>query len=164
MKVLGKNSLSSKVLTGLKVVLVVSICLTLYLCFIIYKDFRDVINQVQNFGIEEFILIIGLFITSILFLVMLKYLIKFFGNLKENISFDEANIQYLSKVMLMIFIASIIYFIMAVLEIFFSSTLAIDIFLWFLTLIIFCVSVGLEIFIEIYRKAIEYKIENDFTI
>lgn len=164
MKVLGKNSLSSKVLNGLKGVFIISICLTIYLCFIIFKDFRDVMNQTQNFGTEEFILTIGLLITAILFFIMLKNLISFFQNLSEDVCFDVTNVKLLSRVVIMIFMASIVYLVMSILEIFFSTTLAIDIFLWFLTLIIFCISVGLKIFIEIYRKAIDYKIENDFTI
>lgn len=164
MKVLGKNSLSTKVLNGFKFVFVLSICLTFYLCFIIFKDLRDVINQTQTLGAEEFILTIGLFTTAIFFFIMLKNLIHFFQNLSENVCFDETNVKFLSRVMIMIFMASIVYLVMSILEIFFSTTLAIDIFLWFLTLIIFCISIGLKIFIEIYRKAIEYKIENDFTI
>lgn len=164
MKVLGEKSLSSKVLVGLKMVFVVAVCLSLYLCFIIYKDFRDIVNQAQNFGGEEPVLTIGLLITAILFFIMLKYLIQFFRNLSKNVCFEEKNVEYLEKVMVVIFIASLVYLGMTILEMIFSSILAIKIFLWFLTLVIFCISVGLKIFIEIYRKAIEYKLENDFTV
>lgn len=37
-------------------------------------------------------------------------------------------------------------------------------FLWILTIIMVCLSLGMRVFIEIYKKAIEYKKENDFTI
>ncbi len=39
MKVLGRNSLSSNVLIGLKIVFGISTCIFLYLEFIIAKDF-----------------------------------------------------------------------------------------------------------------------------
>lgn len=168
MKVLGKNSLSSKVLIGLKMLFVICMCIFLYLGFIIAKDVRNVVNDVSQPEITEFILTIGIFITLILFFIMLWYLIKFFNNLKNSICFDESNVRYLSKIMLTIFIASIVYFIISILETMFYnqilSILAINIFLWILTIIIFCTSVGLKIFIEIYKKAIEFKNENDFTI
>lgn len=168
MKVLGRNSLSSNALIGLKILFGISTCIFLYLGFIIAKDFRDVFNGAATQEITEFVLTIGIFITLILFFIMLHYLIKFFDNLKNNICFDEGNIKYLSKIMLMVFMASVVYLIMSILETIFynqfSSILAINIFLWIFTLIIFCASVGIKIFIEIYKKAIEFKNENDFTI
>lgn len=168
MKVLGKNSLSSNVLIGLKILFGISICIFLYLGFVIAKDVRDVFYGATIPEMAEIILTIGIFITIVVFFIMLWYLIKFFDNLKNSICFDESNIKYLSNVMLMIFIASIVYLVISILETTlynqFYSILALNIFLWILTLIIFCTSIGLKIFIEIYKKAIEFKNENDFTI
>ena len=45
MKILGEKSLSSKTLVAVKILFATSILAFLDLCFVIYKDIRDVVTQ-----------------------------------------------------------------------------------------------------------------------
>lgn len=167
MKVLGKNSLSSKLFIGVKIVSVITICIMCLIATITIKDWRDLLNN-QTEKLAETILITGVFIAGFLFIAMLTNLAKFFKNLKEQIYFDNANIMILNRVSNLILGGATIYGIMAILHIVFANNyldiVTYNIFLWILTIIMFCLSFGMKIFIEIYKKAIEYKEENDFTI
>ena len=99
---------------------------------------------------------------------MLMKLIKFFKNLKYSKCFEEENTKLLKDISILILTGSIIYCLIAILQIIFSSDymniIVYNSFLWILTVIMFCLSVGIKIFVEIYIKAIEFKKENDFTI
>ena len=167
MKVLGNNSLSSKVFMGLKFVFVVTIIAMFFIANLLIKSVRTLFFN-ENPRIEETIIIIGVFIAGFVFIAMIVKLIRFFKNLKENISFDDENTEILNNVSMLILSGSIIYCLIAILQIIFSdnyiSIMVYNSFLWILTVIMFCLSIGLKIFIEIYIKAIEFKKENDFTI
>lgn len=167
MKVLGNNSLSEKVYIGLNVVIILTIFIMLLIATILIKDVRDIIN-LQYEKISETILVASVFIAGFLFIFMLLNLTKFFKNLKNNICFDTANISLLNKIDYLILGGSIIYTIMAIFQIFFSnnyiSIFTYNLFLWILVIIMLCLFIGLKIFIEIFKKAIEFKEENDFTI
>lgn len=167
MKILGSNSLSSKLLVGVRVIIVLTIAAMMLIAMITFKDLRDVINgQIEK--ISETILITGVFIAGFLFIAMLVHLISFFSNLRDKICFDDGNIKILNKISNLILSGSVIYGIMAILHITFSNNyfeiIVYNAFLWILTLIMICLALGMKIFIEIYKKAIEYKKENDFTI
>ena len=167
MKILGKKSMSSKLLLGVRIGIILSIILMLLIATITIKDIRDVINgQVEK--IAETVLITGVFIAGFLFITMLVYLTSFFSNLKDEICFDDCNVLLLRRISNLVLGGSIIYGIMSVLHIVFGndymSIITYNVFLWILTAIMLCASLGLKIFIEIYKKAIEYKKENDFTI
>ena len=169
MKILGEKSLSSKTLIAIKILFATSILAFLDLCFVIYKDIRDVVTQSHiSQTVSEFTLTIGIFISFIFFFILLKNIIRFFDNLKNNICFDDSNIKYLNKSMNMIFFAGLVYLAMAIIESCFcypdTESIALSILLWILTSIFLCTSIALKIFIEIFKKAIEFKKENDFTI
>ena len=167
MKILGKKSLSSKLLTGVRIGIVLTIMIMLLIAIITFKDFRDVISG-QLEKISETILITGVFIAGFLFITMLVYLTSFFSNLKDEVCFDDCNIILLNRISNLVLGGSIIYGIMSVLHIIFANNymdiITYNVFLWILTVIMVCASLGLKIFIEIYKKAIEFKKENDFTI
>lgn len=167
MKILGKDSLSSKLLLGIKVIIVLTIIVMAIITMITLKDFRDVING-QTEKLNETILITGVFIAGILFIKMLVHLTQFFNNLKNEVCFDDCNITLLKKISNLILCGSIIYGIISILHIIFADNylniITYNVFLWILTIIMICLSLGIKVFIEIYKKAIEYKKENDFTI
>ena len=167
MKILGKKSLSSKLLTGGRIGIVLTIMIMLLIAMITFKDFRDVING-QLEKISETVLITGVFIAGFLFIIMLVYLTSFFNNLKDEVCFDDCNIVLLKRISNLVSGGSIIYGVMSVLHIIFANNymdiITYNVFLWILTAIMVCASLGLKIFIEIYKKAIEFKKENDFTI
>ena len=167
MKILGKKSLSSKLLTGVRIGIVLTIIIMLLIAMITFKDFRDVING-QLEKISETVLITGVFIAGFLFIIMLVYLTSFFNNLKDEVCFDDCNIVLLKRISNLVSGGSIIYGVMSVLHIIFVNNymdiITYNVFLWILTAIMVCASLGLKIFIEIYKKAIEFKKENDFTI
>ena len=167
MKILGNNSLSSKLLIALKIIIILTIMIMSIITMITIKDFRDIFNN-QIEKLSESVLITGVFIGGILFIVMLLNLIKFFNNLKNEICFDERNIILLKKISNLILCGSIIYGIMSILHIVFANDyiniIIYNVFLWILTIIMLCLSLGMKVFIEIYKRAIEFKKENDFTI
>ena len=167
MKILGNNSLSSKLLTGVRIITVLTIMAMVIITIITIKDFRDILNG-QTDKVSETVLIAGIFIGGFLFITMLIYLTSFFSNLKDEICFDECNITLLKKISNLILSGSIIYGIMSILHIIFSNNymdiITYNVFSWILTIIMICISLGMKVFIEIYKKAIEYKKENDFTI
>ncbi|MBP3254954.1 MAG: DUF2975 domain-containing protein [Clostridia bacterium] len=167
MKILGKNSLSSKLLIGVRVIIFLTIVAMMLIAMITFKDFRDVING-QTEKISETVLITGVFIAGFLFVAMLIYLTSFLSNLKEEICFDDGNVTILRRISNLVLGGSIIYGIMSVLHIVFANNymdiITYNAFLWILTIIMLCLSIGLKMFNEIYKKAIEFKKENDFTI
>ena len=167
MKILGNNSLSSKMLIGVRIVIILTIMTMTIIAIITAKDFRDVING-QNEKLSETVLITGVFIAGFLFITMLVYLTSFFSNLKDEVCFDNCNIVLLKRISNLVLGGSIIYGVMSVLQIIFANNymdiITYNVFLWILTIIMICLSLGIKIFIEIYKKAIEYKKENDFTI
>lgn len=167
MKILGNDSLSSKLLFGIKIIIILTIIAMAMITIITVKDFRDVLNG-QSEKLNETILITGVFIAGFLFITMLIRLTNFFTNLKNEVCFDECNIALLKKISNLIFSGSIIYCIISILHIVFANNymdiITYNVFLWILTIIMICLSLGMKVFIEIYKKAIEYKKENDFTI
>ncbi len=167
MKILGKKSLSSKLLTGVRVMIVLTIVIMMLIAMITFKDFRDVISG-QSEKLCETVLITGVFIAGLLFTIMLVYLTSFFSNLKDEVCFDNSNIVLLKRISNLVLGGSIIYGVMSVMHIIFANNymdiITYNVFLWILTAIMVCVSLGLKVFIEIYKKAIEFKKENDFTI
>lgn len=73
MKILGEKSLSSKTLVAVKILFATSILAFLDLCFVIYKDIRDVVTQSHiSQTVSEFTLTIGIFISFIFFLYITK--------------------------------------------------------------------------------------------
>src|SRR5699024_3611082 len=99
--------------------------------------------------------------------------IKIFTNLKESKLFEKKNTNYLNKVSKLSIIIGFLYYMCLVgISIFLSNYNSLDLLTDFLiiTLILvfsvafFIFGIGIKILNEVYKKAIEYKEENDFTI
>lgn len=171
MKILGEKSLSSKVIIGLSILFtIISIIDIVVLSIIIKVVCHIVMNEnIQNsiFDLTFFIMII---ITGIIALFIIYQFIKIFKNLKNNILFSEDNSKRLNIVSNSCFIISALYLIIAIFIFFIISRLMeefiyyVFIFSIMLMVIFFVAGIGIKILGEIYKKAIEYKEENDFTI
>lgn len=171
MKILGEKSLSSKVVLGLDVLFIIISFIDVIVLGTLMKVIRNIIveKNIQN-NVSDLTFFIMLIITGIIALYIIYQFIKIFINLKNNILFSIDNVKRLNIVSNSCFVISTVYLIMATLMFFMLDTLIGEfihyIFVFSITLmVIFVVSgIGIKILNEIYKKAIEYKEENDFTI
>ncbi len=171
MKILGEKSLSSKVIIGLNVLFAIISFVDVFVLTLIAKSIRDVIMNVNlqenTFNLNLFSMII---VTGIIALFIIYQFIKIFENLKRNILFSTDNSKRLNKISKSCFIISAIYLIISILIIILIKDIIADLISYILAfsimlMIIFAVSgIGIKILNEIYKKAIEYKEENDLTI
>ncbi len=171
MKILGEKSLSSKVIVGLNVLFAIISLIDMFVLTLIAKSIRNVVLE-QNIpnAIFDLSLLSMIIVTGIIALFIIYQFVKIFGNLKRNILFSTDNSKRFNTISKSCFIISAIYLIISILIIvlikdiiadFISYILAFSIML----MIIFAVSgIGIKILNEIYKKAIEYKEENDLTI
>lgn len=171
MKILGEKSLSSKVIVGLNILFaIISLIDIMVLSIIIKVIFHIVMKEnIQN-NVSDLTIFIMIITTGIISLFIIYQFIKIFKNLKNNILFCENNAKRLNIISNSCFIISSVYFIIAMLVFSIISDLMGEfihyIFAFSIMLmVIFAVSgIGIKILNEIYKKAIEYKEENDFTI
>lgn len=171
MKILGEKSLSSKVVLGLDVLFIIISFIDVIVLGTLMKVIRNIIveKNIQN-NVSDLTFFIMLIITGIIALYIIYQFIKIFINLKNNILFSIDNVKRLNIVSNSCFVISTVYLIMATLMFFMLDTLIGEfihyIFVFSITLmVIFVVSgIGIKILNEIYKKAIGYKEENDFTI
>ena len=159
MKILGEKSLSSNVIIGLDVIFAIISLIDIWVFSVILKV---VVHISMNENIQSNI-------TDLVFFVIYQFL-KIFKNLKDNVLFSEENLIRLSKIAINCFILSALYLVLAIIVFIIMKnatneiayyTLAFSVILMF----VFMVNgIGIKILCEIYKKAIEYKEENDFTI
>lgn len=171
MKILGEKSLSSKVIIGLNVLFAIISFIDVFVLTLIAKSIRDVIMNINlqenTFNLNLFSMII---VTGIIALFIIYQFIKIFENLKRNILFSTDNSKRLNTISKSCFIISAIYLIISILIIILIKDIIADLISYILAfsimlMIIFAVSgIGIKILNEIYKKAIEYKEENDLTI
>lgn len=171
MKILGEKSLSSKVIIGLNILFAIISFIDVFVLTLIAKSIRDVIINVNlqenTFNLNLFSMII---VTGIIALFIIYQFIKIFENLKRNILFSTDNSKRLNTISKSCFIISAIYLIISILIIILIKDIIADLISYILAfsimlMIIFAVSgIGIKILNEIYKKAIEYKEENDLTI
>lgn len=171
MKILGEKSLSSKVIVGLNILFTAISIVDIVVLSIIIKIVTHITieEDIQN-NISDLVFFIMIISTGIIALFIIYQFIKIFKNLKRDILFCEDNVKSLNIVSYSCFVISALYLVIAIFIFsimknltgkFIHYIFAISIML----MIIFAVSgVGIKILNEIYKKAIEYKEENDFTI
>lgn len=171
MKILGEKSLSSKVVVGLNILFTAISIVDIVVLSIIIKIVTHITmgEDIQN-NISDLVFFIMIISTGIIALFIIYQFIKIFKNLKRDILFCEDNAKSLNIVSYSCFVISALYLVIAIFIFSIMKNLigefvhyifAISIIL----MIIFAVSgVGIKILNEIYKKAIEYKEENDFTI
>ena len=171
MKILGEKSLSSKVIVGLKILFTIISLMNVVVISIIIKVVKHIAMKVEiQASIFSLIFYLMVIITGIIALFIIYQFIKIFKNLKSNILFCENNAKSLNAISNSCFIISFIYLINAILLLLMISEF-IDTFTYYILaftiilMVIFAVAgIGIKILNEIYKKAIEYKQENDFTI
>ncbi len=171
MKILGEKSLSSKVIAGLNILFILISIIDLFVLTLIAKSAKNIITNIniQN-SIFDLLLFVMIIITGLIALFIIYQFIKIFKNLKNNILFSINNSKSLNIISNSCFIISVIYLIISILIIAIAKNL-IDEFIYYILafsimlMIIFVVSgIGIKILNEIYKKAIEYKEENELTI
>lgn len=171
MKIIGEKSLSSKVIVGLNILFAIISIIDIVVLSIIIKVVGHIVmkENIQN-NIFDFTLWIMIIMTGLIALFVIYQFIKIFKNLKSNILFCENNAKRLNIISSSCFVISAIYLIIAILIFLIMSDL-IGEFIYYIfafsiiLMVIFSVSgIGIKILNEIYKKAIEYKEENDFTI
>lgn len=171
MKILGEKSLSSKVIVGLNILFtIISLIDIIVLSIIIKIIFHIVMKEnIQN-NVADLTIFSMIISTGIIALFIIYQFIKIFKNLKNNILFCENNAKRLNIISNSCFIISAIYLIITILISLIISNLMGE-FIYYIFafslmfMVIFAVSgIGIKILNEIYKKAIEYKEENDFTI
>ncbi len=171
MKILGEKSLSAKVLIGLDILFAIIIIIDIFVLVTITKIITHIImNENITNNIFDLTIFTMIIITGIIALFIIYQFIKIFRNLKNSKLFCEDNKKGLNKISNSCFIMSSIYLIITVLIYFIIHDLM-EAFIYYifafsiiLTIISFICGIGIKILNEIYKKAIEYKEENDFTI
>jgi len=179
MKILGENSLSSKVEGCLKILFCIITLLdvaVLIICSItLFSEYNSVSmleNHLSRIILMTIISLVFL-LTGIVALFIIHQFIKIFKNLKKNELFEKENIKYLNKISKSSIIIGILYlFALIGVSIILGNYVSFDllsdilikvlIFVFSITFLVF--GTGIKILNEIYMKAIEYKEENDFTI
>ena len=171
MKILGEKSLSSKVIIGLNILFTVISIVDIAVLGIIAKIVTHIAmgENIQN-NILDLVFFIMIISTGIIALFIIYQFIKIFKKLKSDILFSEDSAKSLNIISYSCFIISILYLIIAVF-IFLIMRNIVEEFVYYIFIfsimlaVIFAVSgIGIKILNEIYKKAIEYKKENDFTI
>lgn len=168
MKILGKKSLSSKVIVGLNILFTIISIVDIVVLSVIIKIIKHIVmgENIQN-NISDLIFFLMIISTGIIALFIIYQFIKIFKNLKRDILFCEDNAKSLNVVSYSCFIISALYLVIAIFIFSIMRNLVGNYICAFsiMLMIIFVVSgVGIKILNEIYKKAIEYKEENDFTI
>lgn len=171
MKILGEKSLSSKVIVGLNILFTIISIIDIVILGIIIKIIKHIVMEenIQN-NISDLLFFIMIISTGIIALFIIYQFIKIFKKLKRDILFCEDNVKSLNIVSYSCFVISALYLVITIFIFSIMNNLtgefihyifAVSIML----MLIFAVSgVGIKILNEIYKKAIEYKEENDFTI
>ena len=171
MKILGEKSLSSKVIVGLNILFTAISIVDIVVLSIIIKIVTHITSgeDIQN-NISDLLFFIMIISTGIIALFIIYQFIKIFKKLKRDILFCEDNVKSLNIVSYSCFVISALYLVITIFIFSIMNNLtgefihyifAVSIML----MLIFAVSgVGIKILNEIYKKAIEYKEENDFTI
>lgn len=171
MKILGEKSLSSKVIVGLNILFTAISIVDIVVLSIIIKIVTHIAmgENIQN-NISDLVFFIMIISTGIIALFIIHKFIKIFKNLKRDILFCEDNAKSLNIISYSCFIISILYLIIAIF-IFLIMRNIMEAFVYYIfifsimLMVIFAVSgIGIKVLNEIYKKAIEYKKENDFTI
>ncbi len=171
MKILGENSLSSKVIVGLKALFVAISVLDIVVLTLIMKTIKHITyNENIQGDIFDLNLFVMLILSGIIALLIIYQFIKIFQNIKNNVLFSKDNSNCLNIIGNSSLIISVVFTIISILVFFlmykieerfihFVFTFAI-----ILAVVFVAFGVGMKILNEIYKKAIEYKEENDLLI
>lgn len=179
MKVLGKKSLSSKVEKGLKIIFTIITLLNIFILImvgvIIFTSKPGEIRFETNYLITIFMgaIFMLFYSTGIVALFIIYQFIKIFKNLKENKLFEKDNVKYLGRISTLSIVIGTLYLIVLIgtnivlgkyISFDLLSNTLIKILIFVFAIAFLVLGVGVKILNEIYKKAIEYKEENDLTV
>lgn len=162
MKILGKRSLSSIIEKSLVILLILGIFVTISVGIWIILNWEKCMELILTKTI------VIAYLSSFPVLVMVVEFIKIFQNLKNEKAFDKQNIKFLKVSYIASFIICAIYLINTIILL--SKTIWIDTFVVYpmlmaiVAIVFFFFGIGLIVLTEIYKKAIQFKEENELTI
>ena len=164
MKILGKKSLSS--------VVMIFLCVLLVLCIIAIVAGGIFVLSNLAFFTKDLLSItyILIYLSSIPALVMIIAFFFFFNTLKQENPFEKKNIKRLGISYLASIVIGVIYAINVLLIYLGVGIMQKGFFIIYplanvaISIIFLIFGIGIVVLKEIYRKAIEYKDENDLTI
>lgn len=164
MKILGKKSLSS--------VVMIFLCVLLVLCIIAIVAGGIFVLSNLAFFTKDLLSItyILIYLSSIPALVMIIAFLQIFNTLKQENPFEKKNIKRLGISYLASIVIGVIYAINVLLIYLGFGIMQEGFFIIYplanvaISIIFLIFGIGIVVLKEIYRKAIEYKDENDLTI
>ena len=164
MKILGKKSLSS--------VVMIFLCVLLVLCIIAIVARGIFVLSNLAFFTKDLLSItyILIYLSSIPALVMIIAFLQIFNTLKQENPFEKKNIKRLGISYLASIVIGVIYAINVLLIYLGVGIMQKGFFIIYplanvaISIIFLIFGIGIVVLKEIYRKAIEYKDENDLTI
>lgn len=162
MKILGKKSLSSIITIFLEALFVICVAVIISGGIIIIKKFEELISL----DIAKTLLVV--YLSGIPALVIIFQFLKIFKGLKNEKVFDKENIKRFQISYMASIIIGIMYMINSIF-LFCSdlSTASLTLYLIFtytIAIVFLIFGIGLVVLNEIYKKAIQFKEENDLTI
>ena len=164
MKILGKKSLSS--------VVMIFLCVLLVLCIIAIVAGGIFVLSNLAFFTKDLLSItyILIYLSSIPALVMIIAFLQIFNTLKQENPFEKKNIKRLGISYITSIVIGVIYAINVLLVYLGVGMIQERFFIIYpltnvaISIIFLIFGIGIVVLKEIYRKAIEYKDENDLTI
>ncbi len=162
MKILGKRSLSSIIEKCLVILLILGIFVTISVGIWIVLNWEKCMELILTKTI------VIAYLSSFPVLIMVVEFIKIFKNLKNEKAFDKQNIKFLKVSYIASFIICAIYLINTIILI--LKTTWRDTFIVYpmlmaiIAIVFFFFGIGLIVLTEIYKKAIQFKEENELTI
>ena len=164
MKILGKKSLSS--------VVMVFLCVLLVLCIIAIIAGGIFVLSNLSFFTKDLLSItyILIYLSAIPALVMIIAFLQIFNTLKQENPFEKKNIKRLGTSCIASIVIGVIYAINVLLVYLGAGIIQERFFIIYplanvaISIIFLIFGIGIVVLKEIYRKAIEYKDENDLTI
>lgn len=171
MKILGEKSLSSKVIVGLKTLFVAISVLDIVVLTLMMKTINHIVhNESLQSNIFDLNLFGMLILSGIIALLIIYQFIKIFKNIKNNVLFSKDNSNCLNIISNSSLTISVVFCIISILVFFLMCKLEerfihfVFAFAIILAVVFVAFGIGIKVLNEIYKKAIEYKEENDFII
>lgn len=179
MKILGKNSLTSKVEIGLKAIFIIILGLTLGALliggtslFLEYSSASMIEHHLARLILITIIMLV-IVLTGVVALFIIYQFITIFKNLKEEKLFEKENTEHINKIANLSLIIGSLYTIVLIgiaimlkhyVTVELLSNIVIKILIFILAIAFIVFGIGMKVLNEIYKKAIEYKEENELTI
>lgn len=163
MKILGKRSLSS--------IIEIFLVILLILCIIVVISGGIIVITNWNYFMSENVLrsLVLVYLSSIPAAGLIYQFIGIFNSLKKEMVFDNGNVKRLQTSYILSILMGAMYLVNTFLLVFGKTMdlewIALYLMLTYIVSLVFLIfGVGLVVLTEIYKKAIQFKEENDLTI